>query len=86
MQVETDYLETLPDTNFNGAEFNIIGVDYATRRNFSNDEERGEIVNDSLAKRDLIIEELYNIVLNCTPIESAAKVTEIVRNYNDTKN
>lgn len=80
MQVETDYLETLPDTNFNGAEFNIIGVDYATRRNFSNDEERGEIVNDSLAKRDLIIEELYNIVLNCTPIESAAKVTEIVRN------
>lgn len=53
--IETDYLDTLPEKNYDDIAFNIIGVDYPTRRNFPNEEEVGEIVNDALSMRNLIV-------------------------------
>jgi hypothetical protein len=56
--------DDVPVYNFNGAEFRIASVDNA---NFSNiyvvHEEEGEILNDSIYKRTLYIEERFNVSL-----------------------
>jgi hypothetical protein len=61
---ETEYLDTLPKTNFEGAEFNIIAQHMATRPNFSLGELNGDVLNDALYERERTIEELYNVVIN----------------------
>lgn len=58
---EENYLDTLPKTKYTGQSYRMLGVDYATRRNFPNDEEVGDIVNDALYDRNKKIEELYDI-------------------------
>ncbi len=60
---ETEYLDTLPVEDMGGGEFRILGIDYPTRRNFSNEEEVGEPVNDALMQRNQTVEENYNVVI-----------------------
>ena len=54
--------DDVPEYNFNGADFIVASVD---NPNFSNiyvvDEEIGEILNDSIYKRTVYIEERFNV-------------------------
>lgn len=58
-----DYLDTLPQTKFNGQTYRMLGVDFATRRNFPNEEEIGDTVNDALYKRNSTISERYDVTI-----------------------
>ncbi len=56
-----DYLSTLPETDMTGLQLRILGVDYETRRNFPDDKENGELVNDALYRRNRDVEEKYGV-------------------------
>lgn len=76
---ETDITDELPDKDFGGAVYTMTGVDYATRRNFANEDESGEIVNDALAARDLAISERYNVSIKTIAEDSADKINSNVK-------
>ncbi len=76
---EKDYLKTLPMSEFPGETFRMLGVDYATRRNFPNEEEMGDIVNDALYARDHLIADIYKVEIEYIPMSSANEVTSAVR-------
>ncbi len=78
--VEVDYYSTLPDTTYGGKEYRMIGVDYATRRNFPNDEETGDVVNDALYDRNRLIEEKYEVKIVSTAKADQASLTTTVQN------
>ncbi|MBQ4607035.1 MAG: hypothetical protein IJB15_10025, partial [Clostridia bacterium] len=60
---ETDYLETLPQTGYAGETFTIIGEDTAQRPNFDQGESTGDAFNDVLFHRRILVENLYDIVI-----------------------
>ena len=78
-QTEAGITDSLPEYDFGGETYTMIGVDYATRRNFANDEEKGEIVNDALAARDLAVSELYGVAIETAAEDSADKVNGKVK-------
>ena len=61
--VETDYLETLPQTQYEGETFTIIGEDTAQRPNFDQGESTGDAFNYVLFNRRILTENLYDIVI-----------------------
>lgn len=63
---ETKLTADLPDKDFGGKPFTVLGLDHNTYEFFDNFEiyaesENGEIVNDAVYKRNLEIEEKYNV-------------------------
>ena len=76
---EASITDDLPENDFGGKTFTMIGVDYATRRNFANVDESGEIVNDAIAARDLAVSEKYNVNIGCVAEDSADKVNNKVK-------
>ena len=78
--VETSYYDVLGEKNFDGKTLSIIGVDYATRRNFPNEEEAGEVVNDALAERDSFITEKYNAEIKYSKYEKSRDINPIILN------
>jgi len=77
---EISYYDELGEMDFEGKIFSIIGVDYATRRNFPNEDESGEVVNDALAERDSFIEETYNVSISYSKYEKPDEIGPIVQN------
>ena len=59
----TEYLDTLPKADYDGADFVIIGQSYNSRQNFYLDEKTGDVCNDALYDRDLAVTERLNINL-----------------------
>ncbi|MCI8387932.1 MAG: extracellular solute-binding protein [Clostridiales bacterium] len=58
--------ERLGDFNFGGAVFNILGREYAKlgtlpSYEFATDSENGDLINDTIYKRNRIVEEQYNV-------------------------
>lgn len=62
---ETDILDYLPDTDYKGREFRILQRD-AYAEEFHIEEENGEILNDSLYRRNQTVSEMFNIVFTYT--------------------
>ncbi len=60
---ETDYLEKLGNKDFNGATFQLVGINGEGdgNINFAADEQNGNLINDALYNRDLLMEETYGI-------------------------
>ncbi|MCI8387714.1 MAG: extracellular solute-binding protein [Clostridiales bacterium] len=57
-----DRIQELGSNNFEGRTFTILDAnDYPSQRNIPDDSENGEIVNDALYRREMYIENLYNI-------------------------
>ena len=59
----TEYLDTLPKEDYDGADFVIIGQSYSSRQNFYLDEKTGDVCNDALYDRDLAVIERLNVNL-----------------------
>lgn len=76
---ETTILDTLPAEDLGGMTFRMLGVSYPTRRNFPAEEDTGEMVNDALAKRDMMVSERLNVVIQTQAEETGANVTQIVK-------
>lgn len=76
---ETTVLDTLPVEDLDGYTFHMLGVSYATRRNFPAEEDTGEVVNDALAERDMTVSERLNIVIKTQAEDAAATVAQIVK-------
>ncbi len=60
---ETDYLETLGEADFEGAEFVILAHEAEAFPNLGSGELTGDPVNDALYKREQDIAELYNVTI-----------------------
>ena len=60
---ETDYIETLGEEDFGGAEFVILAHEAEAFPNLGSGELTGDPVNDALYKREQDISELYNITI-----------------------
>jgi len=81
-EVTTDYLATLPDRDLGGRDF-IISVDernYNSIPNTRTDKETGEIINDTLFRRDSNVEEAYNINIGYDVLNSNAAQAQKVKN------
>ena len=77
---EVSYYDLLGDKDFGGKEFTVIGVHYAARRNFADEEATGEIVNDALKERDDFISDKYNVNLTFVAQDNGDTVASIVKN------
>ncbi len=65
----------LPDTDWEGREFRVLGYENSMRTQFSTFEvdtesENGDVVNDAIFKRNTAIEDKYNVVIKETRYES----------------
>ena len=77
---EVDYLETLPEVNYDGYEFRIIAQSYDQRPNLPlADEETGEILNDTIIARNRKVEDLLGITIVNMPFENRDEVKTKVR-------
>jgi len=75
-----NYLDTLPDTDFGGYVFKIIGYQIDPIFSFPEEEENGEPVNDALLRRNRIIEQRHNIEIeNIMTDDPAGKVRTSVQ-------
>ena len=68
---EVDYLETLPEVNYDGYEFRIIAQSYDQRPNLPlSEEENGEVLNDSIIRRNRMTEERLGIKIINDPYDN----------------
>ncbi len=75
------YSEQLTSVDYNGAEFkiqtsnNVNGMDYYILHNYA-DAENGEVINDALFRRDLFMEETFNVTMKytCDDTSSASQM------------
>jgi len=74
-----DYMETLPVKNYDGYTFTVIGYHIPDRVVFPADEETGEPLNDSLYRRNTMLEERYNINIVNVPFPDRGTTTTAVR-------
>ncbi len=85
-QPETDYIETLPKENYDGYVFTVLAQSYGERPNLPAEAENGEVLNDALVRRNLKVEELYNIDIQNVALEDRGQVRTKVQtavNAND---
>jgi ABC-type glycerol-3-phosphate transport system substrate-binding protein len=64
------YLETLPQTDFEGAPFNVLCRDYKVYEIWTESLD-GEVVNDALHERNSRIGEMFNTEITHTPVAGA---------------
>jgi len=76
MKVRESAKDGLPETNFNGAVFNIL---QRTEWNyeFLAESENGDVVNDAVYKRNLTVEERFNVKLNAIDVMGGWNEQEI---------
>ncbi|MBQ8641567.1 MAG: hypothetical protein IJ480_05060 [Clostridia bacterium] len=81
---ETSYLEGLASADYEGADFRMLGrnllggVTLPTTLNLHTGELNGEVVNDALYNRDLMLEEKYNVVITGTVDDNTSR--EAIKN------
>jgi len=56
-----DYVSDLPDADYNGYEFRILGEEM--RDHYTAEEQNGEVINDAVYDRNRAVEERYNVKL-----------------------
>ena len=72
---EVDYLETLPKVDYDGYEFRIIAQSYDQRPNLPlSEEENGEVLNDSIIRRNRMTEERLGIKIINDPYDNRDEV------------
>ena len=77
---KVDYLETLPDKNYDGYEFRIIAQSYEQRPNLPlSEEENGEVLNDGIIKRNRMVEDKLGVTIVNYPYENRDEVASKVR-------
>lgn len=79
-ETEVDYLSQLPEANFEGYSFNILTLSpeiCVGIQSFYAEEENGEIINDTVYKRNAYVEEKYNIEIGCE--ESGSVVSTAIK-------
>ena len=61
--------DLLPDLDFNGKIFNILGMDTSGRgfNEYQPEEQTGEIIDDAVYNRNLDVEERFNMKINALP-------------------
>ncbi|MBQ2707023.1 MAG: hypothetical protein IJF67_02060 [Clostridia bacterium] len=77
---EVSYWDELGAKDFGGKTFTFLGVHYAARRNFADEEATGEIVNDALVERDNFIEEKFNVNFEFSIQASSGKAAPLAKN------
>ncbi|MDD4772017.1 MAG: hypothetical protein PHZ09_00235 [Eubacteriales bacterium] len=85
-QQETDYMDTLPDENYDGYVFTVLAQSYDERPNLPAEAENGEVLNDALVRRNIKTEEIYNIGIENIALEDRGQVKSMVQtavNAND---
>lgn len=76
-EAETDYYQTLPQKDYSGTTFNIVGKD---SKNFPGDAENGEVVNDAVYSRNKNVESKYNIAFSYIKLGSGGDIAAAVEN------
>ena len=76
---ETSYLDTLPKEDFNGYEFRIIAQSYNERPNLPEDYENGDLLNDALYRRNVLVEETYGVKIVNNALEDRVELKKLVR-------
>nr|MBQ4318001.1 hypothetical protein [Clostridia bacterium] len=80
--VTTDYLSTIPKTDMNGRDFviHVVEPGYAGIPNFHEGSETGDIVNDTLYRRDGLVEDQFNITIKTLTDKSRGTLKTNVNN------
>ena len=74
--------ENLTDANFDGYIFNIFGVTQAIGSDwFFVEEETGDVIDDAVYKRNLLVEDKYGIELSFTLIDNFAEAPKTIQSY-----
>ncbi len=75
---ETTALEALPEGNFAGADYHMLGETVSNWWIISlySDEMNGEIINDTVFERNKFVEKLYNVSISHTETRQAVKDIE----------
>lgn len=80
-ETETESILTgLPEADYEGYTFTIIGQHTDERPNFHADELTGDNINDALYNRDLTVEQLYSIEIVQIPDTDRGNVRKTVQN------
>ncbi len=78
-----DIMKSLPDADYEGYVFRLIGANYisaeASAQQIPVDELKGDLVNDSLWERDNIVAEKYNLNFEYRLIDDATEIVDTVR-------
>ena len=69
-----NYLDKLPEEDFGGYRFRIIAQHYDARPNFPGEEETGEPMNDSLLRRNRMLEARFNISIENIALQDRGQV------------
>ena len=80
----THSADVLPAADFEGAEYHIMGREYAKLGDlpsyeFTTDGENGDLINDTVYKRCRIVEEQYNVSITCTQYATENSVSALER-------
>ncbi len=75
---ETEYLDTLPDTDLGGYDFRIVAQSTSERQNFYQEEKDGEPINDAIFNRDLQTSERLNISITTTALADRSEAASAV--------
>lgn len=65
--------------DFEGNDFNIIGI-HGAMNNFADEEQTGDVLNDTLVERDRKVQEKLNVTLNYTVMSGDSEVATYVQN------
>ncbi len=76
---EPYYLDTLTDARYDGVTFTMIGEDTAQRPNFSSGELNGDVINDSVYKRQSMLEDRYGLTIETVSMTSRGNCSKEVR-------
>ena len=66
----TEISDEVPDLNFNGESVNILFRDYMEYETYA-EAQNGDVINDAVYKRNMKIEDRFNIKFNFIPIQGA---------------
>jgi len=81
--VETRFTPDIPDTDFEGEEFRVLGIDPATYNmalDFDIEEETGDVLLDSIYRRNRMIEEKYNVKFAPSYLAEYSHTTTQIKN------
>ncbi len=77
---ETSYLDTLPEEDFDGESFVIMGQHSESRKNFYMEELDGDVINDAIYQRDIAVSDRLNITLEYIAYTDRGQVTPALTN------
>ncbi len=74
----TAYIDTLPTADYSGKTFRVIGQDTTERQNFYTVEKEGDVINDAIHTRDLLVSERLGVEFEYISTESGGEAASAI--------